>query len=135
MVPGGRSGRIFRIFGGLMIYNSYQVKTITWIKSYRHLATHPSKESSAWTEVWSGSYRAWRSIMVPGGRSGRIFRIFGGLMIYSSYQVKTITWIKSYRHLATYPSKESSARGTVSTATWPPTASIMVPGGRDLGVF
>ena len=66
-----------------MIYSSYQVKTITRIKSYRHLATHPSKESSAWTEVWSDSYRARLSIMVPGGRFGRIFRIFGGLVIYS----------------------------------------------------
>ena len=109
---GSRSGR-FKSLGGLVTYSSYQVKAFTWKKSYRHLFTHPSKESSAWTEVWSGSYRARLSIMVPGGRFGRFFRIFGGLVTYSSYQMKTITWIKSYRHLATYPSKESSARGTV----------------------
>ena len=72
-----------------MIYrsSSYQVKAITWIKSYLYLWVYPKKGFSAWGTVWSGTYRSRASITVPGGRSGRILRILGGLLIYSSYQV------------------------------------------------
>ena len=37
---------------------------------------YAKKVSSAYTEVWTGSYRARASIMAPGGRSGQIFEIF-----------------------------------------------------------
>ena len=56
-------------------------------------------------------------------------------MIYSSYQVEQPTCVKSFLFLCTYPGKDSSAWTEVPTGTWPPTASIMAPGGRDLGDF
>ena len=54
-------------------------------------------------------------------------------MIYSSYQVQQTTWLKSFRFLFTYPRKDSSAWTEVWSISWPSTASIMAPGGRDLG--
>ena len=54
-------------------------------------------------------------------------------MIAFSYQVKTITWIKSYLYLWVYTQKGFSAGGTVWSSPWPSRPSIMAPGGRDLG--
>ena len=61
-----------------MIDSSYQVKTITWVKSYLYLWVHTQKGFSAGGTVWSGTYRSRASITVPGGRSGRFLRIFAG---------------------------------------------------------
>ena len=38
-----------------MTYSSYQVKTTTWINLYRYFGLYAKKDSSAWTEVWSGA--------------------------------------------------------------------------------
>ena len=43
---------------------------------YGDLGICENKILSAWTEVWSGSYRARPSIVAPGGRSELIFDIF-----------------------------------------------------------
>ena len=56
-------------------------------------------------------------------------------MIYSSYQVQATTKIKSYSDLWVWTEKESRAWGMVWDGTWPSRASIMAPGGRDLGRF
>ena len=64
-----------------MIDSSYQVKTLTWIKSYIYLWVHTQKGLSSWGTVWSGSYRSRASITVPDGRSGKLLRIFGRLVI------------------------------------------------------
>ena len=56
-------------------------------------------------------------------------------MINGSYQVQRITSIKSYLRLGMHTSKESSARGTVSTATWPQTTSNMASEENMLGDF
>ena len=56
-------------------------------------------------------------------------------MIYSSYQVQQITYLKSFHFLFTYPRKVFSAWTEVWTGAWPSTAPIMAPGGRDLGDF
>ena len=114
-----------------MIYSSYQVKTITFSKSYFYLCPYPKKGFSAGGTVWAGTYRARASITVPEGRSGRFFRIFGGLVIYSSYQVKTITFSKSYLYLCPYPKKGFSAGGTVWSVTYRARVSITIPGGRS----
>ena len=109
-----------------MIYSSYQVKTIAFFKSYLYLWPYPKKGFSAGGTVWSGVYYgSWRSFW-------EIFEDdFGGLMIYSSYQVKTITFLKSYLYLWLYPKKGFSAGGTVWSGAWHSTASITVPGGRS----
>ena len=64
-----------------------------------------------------------------------IFEFLGGLVIYSSYQVQQITYLKSFHFLFTYPRKVFSAWTEVWTGAWPSTAPIMAPGGRDLGDF
>ena len=56
-------------------------------------------------------------------------------MIYSSYQVRSFTCLKSFRGLWLYPSKVSSAWGKVWSITWPSTTSITAPEVRDLGDF
>ena len=58
----------FEFLGGLVIYSSYQVKRTTYLKSFHFLCTHPRKDSSAWTEVWSISWPSTAPIMAPGGR-------------------------------------------------------------------
>ena len=75
-----------------MIYRSYQVKPFTWLKSYHHLDTYPSKVFSAWTEVSTIPCRPMAPITASGGsRSGRFFEVLGGLVISSSYQKKAFT--------------------------------------------
>ena len=56
-------------------------------------------------------------------------------MIYSSYQAKATTEIKSYLYLYAYPSKVFSAWTEVWTIPWSSRAPITPPGGRDLGDF
>ena len=77
--------------------------------------------------------------MAPGGRDldrfSRFLRFWEGLVIYSSYQVLTTTCLKSFLFLCIYPDKVFSACAEVWSGTWPSTAPIMAPGGRDLGKF
>ena len=54
-------------------------------------------------------------------------------MIDSSYQVKTITFLKSYLYLCSYPKRGFSAGGTVWSGTYRARASIVPPGDHDLG--
>ena len=108
-----RSGQIFEFLGGLVIYSSYQVQRTTCLKSSLFLCTYPRKVFSAWTEVPTVS----DSYLVPNGvyygsrrsRSGQIFEILGGLVIYISYQVKVTTCLKSFNFLCAYPRKVFSA--------------------------
>ena len=58
-----------------MIYSSYQVKTITFLKSYRYLGLYAKIDISARTEIWSFAWHSTASITVPGGRSGRFLRM------------------------------------------------------------
>ena len=60
-----------------MIYSSYQVQQTTYLKSFHFLCTYPRKDSSAWTEVWSGAWPSTVSIMAPGGRDLGDFRVSG----------------------------------------------------------
>ena len=59
---------IFEFLSRPMIYSSHQMKPSTRIKPYRHLWVYTEKGSSAWTEVWSGTWPSRASIMAPGGR-------------------------------------------------------------------
>ena len=72
MVPGGsRSGQIFEIFeilGGAGDINDSISMPNYCNEPYLRLLPFANKVFSAWTEVWSGSYRAITSIMAPGGR-------------------------------------------------------------------
>ena len=72
-----------------MTYSSYQVKTTTWINLYRYLGIYAKKDSSAWTEVWSGARPSTAPITAPGGRDLGDFRASGqaGDIYISSYQV------------------------------------------------
>ena len=74
-------------------------------------------------------------VMVLGGRDWAIFEFLGGLVIYSSCQVEQTTYLKSFHFLCTYSHKVFSAWAEVWTGTWPSTAPIIAPGGRDLGDF
>ena len=49
--------------------------------------------------------------------------------------MRSFTKIKSYRHLCTHVKEDSSAWAEVWADTRCPTASIMAPGGSDLGDF
>ena len=59
---------IFELLGRLVtyMYSSYQVKTTTWINLYRYLGIYAKKDSSAWTEVWSGALPSTAPITAPG---------------------------------------------------------------------
>ena len=59
-----------------MTYSSYQVCQTTSIKSYHLLGTSARKVSSAWTEVWPGSYRSSKRFWFPGVVLGGFFEIF-----------------------------------------------------------
>ena len=76
-----------------------------------------------------------RLLWLPEVAIWEIFEFLGGLVIHSSYQVKTTTYLKSSLLLCTYPRKVFSAWTEVWSGAWPSTASIMAPGGRDLGDF
>ena len=59
---------IFEIQGGAGdVYNSISTPYCR-DEAYGDLAVYVNKVLSAWTEVWSGCYRARSSIMAPGGR-------------------------------------------------------------------
>ena len=64
-----------------------------------------------------------------------IFDFLGGLTTYCSRLMRSFTKIKSYRHLCTHVKEDSSAWAEVWADTRCPTASIMAPGGSDLGDF
>ena len=74
-----------------------------------------------------------RLLWLPEVAIWEIFEFLGGLVISSSYQVKTTTYLKSSLFLFTYARKVFSAWTEVWTIPWPSAASIMAPGGRDLG--
>ena len=76
-----------------------------------------------------------RLLWLPEVAIWEIFEFLGGLVISSSYQVKTTTYLKSSLFLFPYPRKVFSAWTEVSSSAWPSAASIMAPGGRDLGDF
>ena len=56
-------------------------------------------------------------------------------MIYNSKQVPATTFLKSYLYLSIHTKNGFSAGGTVWSGTYRARASIMAPGGRDLGDF
>ena len=68
MLPGGRSGQIFEIFEILGeagdINNSISMPNYC-NGPYIHLLPCTNKVFSAWTEVWSGSYRASKRFSFP----------------------------------------------------------------------
>ena len=76
-----------------------------------------------------------RLLWLPEVAIWEIFEFLGGLVISSSYQVKTTTYLKSSLFLFPYPRKVFSAWTEVWIIPWPSTAPIMSPGGRDLGRF
>ena len=73
MAPGGRSGQIFEIFeilgGAGDIHNTISMHNHC-DGPYIALLLYASKDSSAWTEVWTGTCRSTASIGFPGSRSG-----------------------------------------------------------------
>ena len=101
------------------------------------LGVYVHKVLSAWAEVWTGSWPSRASIMVPELRVAiwTIFEILGGLMISTTRQVQPTSCLKLFCFLCTYPRKVFSAWAEVWVPTLPSTASIMAPGGRDLGDF
>ena len=76
-----------------------------------------------------------RLLWLPEVAIWEIFEFLGGLVIHSSYQVKTTTYLKSSLFLFTYARKVFSAWAEVWSGAWPSTASIMAPEDRDLGDF
>ena len=56
-------------------------------------------------------------------------------MIYIAYQVQATTKIKPYSDVGISVKTESSAWGKVWSGTWTSRASIMAPGGHDLGSY
>ena len=59
---------IFVFLGDLVIYNSHHINTNSEIKPYHYLCIDPSKDSSAWTEVWTIPWTSTMPITAPGGR-------------------------------------------------------------------
>ena len=92
MLLGGRSGQIFEILGegeAGDINNSTSMSNYC-NGPYIRLLPCANKVFSAWTEVWSGTYPARASIIVPEGRSGQILtflRFWAMLVISISRQV------------------------------------------------
>ena len=87
MAPEGRSGKIFEIFeilGGAGDINN-SISMLNYCNEpLSDLGGHVNKVLSAWTEVWSGSYRSRAKVLAPGGRSGQIsrfLRFWEGLVI------------------------------------------------------
>ena len=64
-LPGVAIWKVFEFLGELVIYNSHHMNTNPEIKSYCRFCTYPNKDSSAWTEVWSGAWSSRASIMAP----------------------------------------------------------------------
>ena len=108
-------------------------------EAYSDVCIEIKKESSAWGKVWSGTWTSGASIMAPGGRDlGRFLtfsNFWAGLVIYSSCQQQPATRIKPYSDVCIEVKKESSAWGKVWSGTWTSRASIMAPGGHDLGSY
>ena len=82
-------------------------------------------------------YLAFRGVYY-GSRGSRFwpnFEFLGGLVIYIAYQVQATTKIKPYSDVGISVKTESSAWGKVWSGTWTSRASIMAPGGHDLGSY
>ena len=92
--------------------------------------------SSAWTEVWTGACRSSKRFWFPGVAIWTdfwvFFRFWVGLVIYSPYQMRVSTRIKSYLCICLYPGKDASAWTVVWSGPNRARASITVPGGREL---
>ena len=126
---------ILEFLGGLVIYITRQVRQTT---AMNHMATlvHMSTISLALGPrfgVFLGPQR--RLLRLQGVAIWEVFEFLGGLVIYHSHHVNTNPEIKPYRYLCTYPSKDSSAWTEVWSIAWPSKASIIAPGGRNLGGF
>ena len=76
---------IFEIMGGAGdIYNSTSIPNY-FDGPYIHLGVYVNEVPSAWTEVWSGSYRSWARFWLPGvvlDRFRVFFRILSRLVIH-----------------------------------------------------
>ena len=84
---GGRSGQIFEIFevlGGAGDINNSISMANHCNGPYIRLLPCVNKVISAWTEVWSGSYRSSKRFWFPEvvlGRFSRLLRFWAGLVI------------------------------------------------------
>jgi hypothetical protein len=116
----------FWVSGRAGTYSSYQVKPTTCLKSFHFLCTYPRKVFSAWIEVSAITFPPSASITVTGVKNVGNFWDLGGPVIYSSYHMRPITWIKLCRHLGAYTKEVSSAWAEVCTST----CTIMAPVGR-----
>ena len=68
---------IFEILGGAGdIYNSISMPNYC-DGPYIHLGVHVNEVPSAWTEVWSGSYRSRARFWLPGVAIWADFRVLG----------------------------------------------------------
>ena len=76
-------------------------------------------------------------MLLPGGRSGQIFVMLDeGEAGDINNSISTANYCNGpYIRLLPCASKVFSAWTEVWTGAWPSTASIMAPGGRDLGDF
>ena len=99
-LPGVAIWTIVEFLGGLVIYHFHHAYTNPEIKPYRYLCAYPSKDSSAWIEVWSIPWPSKAPITAPKGRDLGDFRVSGLLAIYNSRHKSPITGIKSYLHLS-----------------------------------
>ena len=127
---------IFEFPGGLVIYNSYQVQPTTCLKSFfsfvytygRILALGPRFGQVLGHQrrlLWFPEVAIWAIFEIPSERSGDI-----------NNSTSMPNYCNGpYHDLGVYVKPTSSVWVKVSTATCPSTASIKVPGGRDLGVF
>ena len=74
----------FRVFEGVGDINN-SISMLNYCdEPLSDLGGHVNKVLSAWTEVWSGSYRSRAKVLAPGGRSGQILqflRFWAGLAI------------------------------------------------------
>ena len=105
---------------------------------YCYLGMYVNNVLSAWTEVWSGSYRARAPIMAPEGRFGQIsmiFEILGGAGDINNSISMPNYCDGPYIPFLLCTNKVLSAWTEVWSGAWPSRASIMAPGGRDLVDF
>ena len=122
-------------WAGLVIYSSYHVQQTTCLKSFHFLWTYPRKDSSAWTEVWTGTWPPTASIMAPGvGDLGK-FDIPGGAGDINNSTSTLNYWYEPYIRLLPCAKKGFSAGGTVSPGTCRSRKRFWFPEGRDLDRF
>ena len=86
-------------------------------------AYYGSRGVAIW-EIFEFLGLQWRLLRLPGVAIWTIFEFLGGLVISSSYQVESSTYLKSYRYLWIYTEKAFSSCAVVWAVSCSSMASI-----------